>query len=70
MEETDQNQLIPLGDIERHGSRYRPESLRKKIQRGEVPYFRVGRRIFVEKRVLEALGRGKFVPARTERIGS
>jgi len=54
---------VPLSEITRSDSRYAIDTLRRKVQRRELPHVRVGRRIFIERSVLAELERGVRFPA-------
>ena len=57
------NELVALTLVTRKDAPYAVDTLRKKVQRGELPHVRVGRRIFIEREVLERLRRGIRIPA-------
>jgi hypothetical protein len=64
------NNLIALTEIPLGQSPWAIDTLRKKIQRRELPHVRIGRRIYLERALLEELRRGVRVPASPERSGS
>lgn len=60
--------LKKLADLGRAdlGDRMSQWSVRRKVQRGEIPHVRIAGRIFIEESVLQGLLRGRAVPATKE----
>lgn len=58
------NDLVALVDLTRADSPHLGrDALRKKIQRGEVEYVRIGRKIFLSRAVLAKLNAPKVIEA-------
>lgn len=57
--------LVAVADIRRGDYVYSSPTIRHKIRLGLLPSFRIANRLFVERRVLEELGRPVAVPARS-----
>lgn len=60
--------LIALTEITRAESPLAIDTLRKKVQRRELPHVRIGNRIYLDRTVLAELRRGISVPARSDSV--
>jgi hypothetical protein len=62
------NDLVALVDLTRADSPHLGrDALRKRIQRGEVEYVRIGRKIFLSRAVLAKLNAPKIIEAKKEK---
>lgn len=56
--------LVAVADVRRGDFVYSPATIRHKIRLGLLPSYRIANRLYVERHVLEELGRPILVPAR------